>query len=269
MKFLIFMLVSISSLTLSLQAFAFVVPNSSNTPGVLCSPTDPNFRGYDYPEHIARCNRNVGNEEKLKIAAAYGNIPQGQWPQYEFDHMIPLCAGGSDDIGNLWPQPIAEAHQKDVLENDICLAMKAGTMTQAQAVQKVRNWFKGLAIQLISLKEVTNDFSVISCQTKNLTILKFSLAGNNQITKISVNLKDKDGEHEAIKVNKTISGKEITKAKSPLLIGLVRYVLNEKSKDHFEIFLPQNVGVDNSKFNGFLKIGFEDNYPSLTSFECE
>ena len=116
-------------------------PNWNVTPGVLCSASDPNFSNYDYPEHIARCNRNVNTAEKDQIAGEYGNIPKADWPQYEFDHLIPLCAGGSDDIGNLWPQPIDDAHKKDVLEDQICIAMKAGTMTQAEAVQKVHDWF--------------------------------------------------------------------------------------------------------------------------------
>lgn len=122
-------------------SWAITQPDWNKTPGMLCSPQDPNFSNYDYPEHIARCTRNVDNQEKLAIATEYGNIPQTEWSKYEFDHLIPLCAGGSDDIHNLWPQPIADAHLKDTLENEICIAMKAGTMTQAQAVQKVHDWF--------------------------------------------------------------------------------------------------------------------------------
>ena len=124
---------------------ALTQPDWTKTPGVLCSPTDPNFSNYDYPEKIARCVRNVGTAEKQQIAQEYGNIPQGDWPKYEFDHLIPLCAGGSDDVHNLWPQPIDDAHKKDVLENDICISMKAGTMSQAQAVQKVHDWFTSQA----------------------------------------------------------------------------------------------------------------------------
>jgi len=129
------------------QAFAFAAgastsPNPDLTPGLLCSPQDPNFQGYDYPEQIARCTRNVGYQEKAQIAASYGNIPESTWSNYEFDHLLPLCAGGSDDIRNLWPQPIDEAKQKDVLENRICSEMRAGTLTQAAAVQQVYDWFR-------------------------------------------------------------------------------------------------------------------------------
>jgi hypothetical protein len=40
----------------------------------------------------------------------------------EIDHLISLELGGSNDIGNLWPQPYfndCNAHQKDLLENKL------------------------------------------------------------------------------------------------------------------------------------------------------
>ena len=125
-------------------SLGFAQPDLVKTPGVLCTATDPNFSNYDYPENIARCARNISQQEKQQVAQDYGNIPHDQWNQYEFDHLIPLCAGGSDDPKNLWPQPIADAHKKDVLEVEICTAMKAGTMLQAEALQKVHDWFTQL-----------------------------------------------------------------------------------------------------------------------------
>lgn len=114
-------------------------PNPNLTPGYLCSPQDPNFAGYAYPEHVAVCNRNVSDAEKARVGQAYG-LPTNQWSLVEFDHLIPLCAGGSDDIRNIWPQPLAQAHEKDKLENQVCIGMKNGTMTQQQAVQAMYNW---------------------------------------------------------------------------------------------------------------------------------
>ena len=117
-------------------------PNIKFTPGLLCSTKDPDFSNFDYPERVARCNRNIGDAEKAKVAANYGNIPRSKWLNYEFDHLLPVCAGGSNNAENLWPQPLAEAHKKDILEVDICLAMKAGTLKQADAIKKIHAWFK-------------------------------------------------------------------------------------------------------------------------------
>lgn len=125
--------------------YSFETPNWKITPGVVCTSSDPDFKGYDYPEHVARCNRNVTLEMKIEIAKNYGDIPRSEWNNYEFDHLLPLCAGGSNSIGNVWPQPIDEAKKKDVLENEICLQLRDGTITQAQALQKIRDWFDAMA----------------------------------------------------------------------------------------------------------------------------
>ena len=117
-------------------------PDFSQTPGLLCSTTDADFSGLDYPESIARCNRHISDAEKAKVAARYGNIPRADWSNYEFDHLLPICAGGSNSSDNLWPEPLAEAKKKDILEVDICLALRAGTIKQADAVQKIYDWFK-------------------------------------------------------------------------------------------------------------------------------
>lgn len=137
-------IISISALASSMHAKVISVhtPDFKQTPGILCSTTDADFSGLDYPEKIARCNRNISDSEKAKVAALYGNIPRADWPKYEFDHLLPICAGGSNSSDNLWPQPLAEAKKKDVLEVDICLAMKAGTLKQSDAVQKIYDWFK-------------------------------------------------------------------------------------------------------------------------------
>jgi hypothetical protein len=54
------------------------------------------------------------------------DLPPGTHPDYEIDHLIPLCLGGSDDPSNLWPQPrrsiegIWNAEAKDRLERLMC-----------------------------------------------------------------------------------------------------------------------------------------------------
>lgn len=121
--------------------YSYQLPDPKLTPGVLCTEQDPDFKGYDYPSKVARCNRNVSIQEKQKVALNYGNIPASEWGNYEFDHYMPLCAGGSNSSENLWPQPLEEAHVKDTLELDVCTEMRSGNMTQTQALQKIRDWF--------------------------------------------------------------------------------------------------------------------------------
>jgi hypothetical protein len=60
-----------------------------------------------------------------EILRRYG-LPPGTHPDYEIDHLIPLCLGGSDDPSNLWPQPRRSiekqwnAEAKDRLERLMC-----------------------------------------------------------------------------------------------------------------------------------------------------
>ncbi|MBI3565201.1 MAG: hypothetical protein HY079_08400 [Elusimicrobia bacterium] len=118
-------------------------PDFSFTPGNLCTPSDPNFKEYRYPEHIPYCQRNVTRGMKTQVAAHYG-VAEADWRDYEFDHLIPLAIGGDSSVDNLWPQPDQDnqgSAGKDRLENDLYLQMKAGTITQAEAVKRIYGWF--------------------------------------------------------------------------------------------------------------------------------
>src|SRR3954462_10488620 len=46
--------------------------------------------------------------------------------EYELDHIVPLCMGGSNDRSNLQLQPWDEAKRKDVDEWRLCRAVCAG-----------------------------------------------------------------------------------------------------------------------------------------------
>ena len=48
--------------------------------------------------------RHWSRERDDHIMAEYG-LPMGAHPQYEVDHLVPLCLGGNDDDRNLWPEP--------------------------------------------------------------------------------------------------------------------------------------------------------------------
>jgi hypothetical protein len=130
------------SLLFSLSAFALTLPEPQLTPGRICNAQDPDFEKYDYEEGIARCKRNVSVGDKQRVATNYGGIPRKDWPNYEFDHLIPLCAGGTNNETNIWPQPIDEAKDKDLLENQVCLKMRNGELLQHEAIQQMKNWFE-------------------------------------------------------------------------------------------------------------------------------
>ena len=107
--------------------------------GKLCTATDPNFDGYRYSEHIAHCQRNVPRELKDAVAKRYA-VKSSDFHLYQFDHYIPLNSGGADDIDNIWPQPLEQAHQKDDFELKIFEELSAGTLTQAGAIAKIKAW---------------------------------------------------------------------------------------------------------------------------------
>lgn len=122
------------------NAGTYHMPDPELTPGLLCTSKDPDFDGYRYPSHVAHCKRNVSSAEKDKVAKQYGGILRSDYSKYEFDHLIPLSAGGGNDVRNLWPQPLSEAYEKDKVENEVYNGLKKGTMTQAQAVAKIHAW---------------------------------------------------------------------------------------------------------------------------------
>jgi len=137
---------SISGVLATYTAPALFLPDPSRTPGKLCTDSDPNFQEYRYAEKIPYCRRNVSQNEKSQIGSLYG-IASSEWPQFEFDHFIPLGIGGSDDIDNIWPQRLDAAREKDVLENQLFLQMQAGTLTQADAVAQIQAWRPDASLQ--------------------------------------------------------------------------------------------------------------------------
>ena len=95
-------------------------------------------------DRIAACGH--GGEHRGAMSAArrdevlrrYGLTP-GTHPNYEIDHLIPLCLGGSDDPSNLWSQPRRSiggtwnAEAKDRLERRMCDMVCAGEVDIATA----------------------------------------------------------------------------------------------------------------------------------------
>jgi hypothetical protein len=81
-------------------------------------------------------------ERRDEVLIRYGLSP-GPHPDYEIDHLIPLCLGGSDDFSNLWPQPRRtiepkwNAEAKDRVERLVCQMVCDGQLDIATAQQEI------------------------------------------------------------------------------------------------------------------------------------
>jgi hypothetical protein len=113
-------------------------PDLRLTPGSYCQRPD----AYRYPERIAYCNRNVDRDEKVNVIRDYNQrlgyrIDLRDRQQYKIDHLIPLCAGGSNKPDNLWPQHESVYRLTDPIEGLACEKMAAGRLTQKRAVELI------------------------------------------------------------------------------------------------------------------------------------
>jgi len=131
-------------LCLSLSAFAteYVAefpkgPISDLTPGSLCTrPTE-----YRYAEKIPYCERDVDSQQKEEIFIEYRQLGYKLNPKnrkdYKIDHLIPLCAGGSNKEDNLWPQHVSVYTQTDPLEGIGCEKLKSGRIKQSELIELI------------------------------------------------------------------------------------------------------------------------------------
>jgi hypothetical protein len=85
-------------------------------------------------------------DRRDEVLLRYG-LPVGVHPDYEIDHLIPLCLGGSDDFSNLWPQPRRSiepkwnAEAKDRLERRLCEMVCAGQLDISTAQEAIaQDW---------------------------------------------------------------------------------------------------------------------------------
>jgi hypothetical protein len=113
-------------------------PESSLTPGSLCDRPD----SYRYPERIAYCERDrLDPAVKEDVFQEYRNNGYGLNPsnrsQYKIDHLVPLCAGGSNQENNLWPQHMTIYSVTDPMESLGCEKLKLGKIKQADLVRRI------------------------------------------------------------------------------------------------------------------------------------
>ncbi len=135
-------------LLVSWSAFAYPVPKSNTifpigpapelTVGSLCKRANT----YRYPEQVAYCVRKVSSNLKDRIIALYnsklGYHIQNRKIDFKIDHFYPLCAGGSNEADNLWPQHKSVYVLTDLLEQSVCEKMAAGRLAQKDALVLIR-----------------------------------------------------------------------------------------------------------------------------------
>lgn len=115
-------------------------PNESITPGELCARAD----SYRYPERISYCERSVSTGLKNEIIRQYDSqfgyeIGRMDRADFKIDHFIPLCMGGSNTRGNLWPQHKSVFGHTDPIEQGLCQLMAEGRLSQSEAVTMIRD----------------------------------------------------------------------------------------------------------------------------------
>lgn len=114
-------------------------PDPVLTPGAVCQSS----RVTRYPEKIKYCDRNVGSQLKRQIFRDYDrelgySTHTLNRMAFKIDHFIPLCAGGSNDRNNLWPQHRTVYEITDPMEPLICDKMAQGRLAQAKAIELIR-----------------------------------------------------------------------------------------------------------------------------------
>ena len=131
--------------------------------GVLATPTlafdvrpNPNLTGgsvrIDGHDIKTTCGQSkahrglMSHARRDEILTRYG-LPPGEHPDYEIDHLIPLCLGGSDDPSNLWPEPRRtieprwNAEAKDRLERRLCDLACTGKLEIGAAQEAIaKDW---------------------------------------------------------------------------------------------------------------------------------
>ena len=108
------------------------LPDPIMTPGAV----DPAATRDVICNGTTRDRRHVTAAMKAEVLAGY-NIPDAESPFYEIDHLAPLAIGGANTVANLWPEPWAEAVQKDALEVELQRRVCHGLIAQAEAQREV------------------------------------------------------------------------------------------------------------------------------------
>lgn len=91
--------------------------------------------------YAADCTPTVRMSYEQSHAIKLSMLPPGHsLGEYELDHIVPLCMGGSNDRSNLQLQTWDDAKRKDVDEVALCNLAHNGTLTCEEAQDTMRHW---------------------------------------------------------------------------------------------------------------------------------
>jgi hypothetical protein len=119
-----------------------LLPDPKLTPGDVFDVTLKEICTPGYSRKVRAVPRSLRNDAYRLYGIASPNPGD-----YQLDHLIPLCLGGSNSIRNLWPQSYRtspwNAHVKDVLERRLCNLVCAGKVDLQTAQQEIaKDWIK-------------------------------------------------------------------------------------------------------------------------------
>jgi hypothetical protein len=95
--------------------------------------------------------RNVPVSRKHDLEVEYGMTPRGYGSTLEVDHIISLELGGSNDIGNLFPERAPGYGVKDRLENRLHQMVCAGGISLRAAQQGIARHWQALYAQVFGV----------------------------------------------------------------------------------------------------------------------
>jgi hypothetical protein len=93
------------------------------------------------PAWAQDCAPTVRMSYEASHAIKLSMVPPGHSPaEYELDHIVPLCMGGSNDRSNLQLQLWPDANRKDEDEIVLCDMVREHVLTCAEAQETMREW---------------------------------------------------------------------------------------------------------------------------------
>lgn len=135
MKIILLVLLSLPAFAIDPMAYP-KTPDLTLTPGSLCDTPD----SYRHPEQIPYCERAVNSFLKELVFIEYRKIGyrlSSDRANFKVDHFIPLCAGGSNNMNNLWPQHLSLSKITDQIESVGCEQLSKERILQKDLIELV------------------------------------------------------------------------------------------------------------------------------------